>query len=258
MKQAVAYIRVSSQTQEDNTSLEYQLTKIKSFADSQSIRVIDVFRDVASGAKTENREGYKKMCDYISSNNIDLVISYKLDRIHRNQLNFLTMLKKFDSTNTSYISVKENIDTSTPLGSLMLDVLNMFSEYERKSIADRIKAGKKVKEEQIATHPSNSVIAGRSTFAYNSFFQIDEPKAEIVKYIFSTYIKLKSLAKVSSLLEANKGIKFCTKTIHNILRNQMYIGIYRYKGKKYCQHHKSIVTPYLQGKAIKILEERWL
>lgn len=252
MKKAIAYIRISSKTQVENTSLSMQTRKIRAFADSQECEIVEVFEDVATGATIE-REGYQNMIQYLSINDIDCIISYKIDRIHRNQINFLTLIEQLDKRKIAYLSVRESIDTSTPIGKLMLNVLSMFSEFERSAIADRINCGKSEKEAKIKEKNDDTVVSGRSPYAFDSNFRVDEKKKEIVKLIFSSYMKHKSLAKVAKIVE-ERGFFFSTKTLSRMLRNKMYLGIYTYRNIKYNKHHEAIVTPYVFGRVKQILE----
>ena len=67
------------------------------------------------------------------------IIIYKLDRISRSLIDFLTMRQEFAKYNVELVSCMEDFDTSTSVGKLLLNILMMFAEMERETIQKRIK-----------------------------------------------------------------------------------------------------------------------
>lgn len=69
----------------------------------------------------------------------DILICYRLDRISRNIANFSNLMEELTKKNTSFISIKEQFDTSTPMGRAMMFIASVFAQLEREVIAERIR-----------------------------------------------------------------------------------------------------------------------
>ena len=183
-KKIVMYLRVSSLNQVDNTSIEDQQEKIELYCKLNEYEIVNIFKDEAKSAKdTEFRDDYNKMIKFVSvkENNIDAILVFKSDRIHRSLKNLLIMIDKLLEHNVDFVSVTEQFDTTTAQGMLMVQMLGSFAEFERKQIGSRTKSGR------IATARKGKVPGGRPPLGYeiknNELVKIDK-EAEIVNDIF--------------------------------------------------------------------------
>lgn len=91
----------------------------------------------ATGANT-NRPDLKRLMKDIESGIIDFLIVYQLDRLSRDVRDFSNIYAFLEEHNVQFISVKENIDTSTPIGKAMMYVSVVFAQMERETIANRV------------------------------------------------------------------------------------------------------------------------
>ena len=206
-KRAVGYCRISTLMQVDNTSLKDQEDKIRMYAKLHDIVIDEMFIDKAVSGKSTDRPEYDKMMDYVKENNIDMIIVYKNDRIHRSLYNLLAMIYELQNYEVALVSVTEMFDTSTPQGMLFLQMLGSFAEFERAVINERTRNGR------IARLNENKWVGGKPAFGYkvNKYgqFEIDEEEAKIgAKYGFSK------------------------QKVDYILKNKNYIGVFEYQGKK--------------------------
>ncbi|MFR5749479.1 MAG: recombinase family protein, partial [Thomasclavelia spiroformis] len=112
-KRAVGYCRISTLMQVDNTSLKDQEDKIRMYAKLHDIVIDKIFIDKAVSGKSTDRPEYDKMMDYVKSNDIDMIIVYKNDRIHRSLYNLLAMIYELQRHEVALVSVTEMFDTST-------------------------------------------------------------------------------------------------------------------------------------------------
>ena len=245
-KRAVGYCRISTLMQVDNTSLKDQEDKIRMYAKLHDIVIDEMFIDKAVSGKSTDRPEYDKMMDYVKINDIDMIIVYKNDRIHRSLYNLLAMIYELQKYEVALVSVTEMFDTSTPQGMLFLQMLGSFSEFERKIIAERTKSGR------IANAKNKLIPGGRPPFGYrieDKKFIINEEEAEIVKNIFKLRIKGLTYNEIGKMYGMNK------QTIHRIIKNRIYVGEYRYNGKIEANGLKwkvdSIVSLYTYNKANK-------
>ena len=239
-KRCVGYCRISSESQIDNTSIENQIDKIKLYCELHDIELVKIFKDEAQSGSTiddTKRTGYNDMIKYIedSSNNIDILVVNKVDRIHRSGKNLLCMVEDIlDPINVAFVSITENFDTSTAQGKLFLTMLGGFAEFERNVINERTKSGRisKAKNKQYA--------GGRIPFGFNlkdsDNLSVNDKESDIVKRIYQLRKDRVSLNKIVKLLnEEGQTInnkKFSNSKVDYLLKNKIYIGIYTYDGKK--------------------------
>lgn len=248
MKRAVAYLRVSSVKQIDNTSIEMQEEKIKQYCNLYDITLDKIFIDEGLSAKdTDKRIKYNEMIEYISNydNNINMLIVYKADRVHRSLKNLMIMIEKLQEIDVSFLSITEQFDTTTAQGLLFLQMLGSFSEFERKLINERTHSGR------IAKGNKNLFPGGRVAFGYNLIdndrLEINIEESKIVKDIF----KLRS--KGATIVEIGKKHNMSKQRISYIIKNKIYIGKYEYNGKveknKISFNIPSIISNYIWHKA---------
>lgn len=127
--QQVAYIRVS--TQEQNTESQKEVI-------SKSCKIDRYFEEKAS-AKDTNRPELQKMLDFIREGDTVFVKDFsRLARSTKDLLNILEILKR---KNVKLVSIKENFDTSTPAGRMMITMLGAIYEFERANLLERQKDG---------------------------------------------------------------------------------------------------------------------
>lgn len=147
MKKVIGYVRVSTDKQADSgLSLEYQQAKIKAYCDLEDLELVEIIKDEAASAKSFKREGIQKVISLIKAKEIDGVVVLKLDRLTRSVKDlglFVELIKKYD---IAFMCVQDKIDTSTPSGVLVLNVLGAVAQFEREAICDRTKAALSVKK----------------------------------------------------------------------------------------------------------------
>lgn len=223
-KRAVGYCRISTLMQVDNTSLKDQEDKIKMYAKLHDIVIDKIFIDKAVSGKSTDRPEYDKMINYIKENNIDMIMVYKNDRLHRSLYNLLAMIYEMQEYNVALVSITEHFDTSTPQGMLFLQMLGSFAEFERAIINERTRNGR------IARLNENKWVGGKPSLGYKvnkqGQFEIEEEEAKIVKDIFKLRSKGLSLAKIGD------KYGFSKQKVDYILKNKNYIGVFEYQGKK--------------------------
>ena len=223
-KRAVGYCRISTLMQLDNTSLKDQEDKIKMYCKLHDIEVDKIFIDKSVSGKSTDRSEYYNMINYVKENDIDMIVVYKSDRIHRSLYNLVAMIYELQEYEVAVVSVTEMFDTSTLQGMLFLQMLGSFAEFERAVINERTRNGR------IARLNENKWVGGKPALGYkvnkDGKFEVDEEEAKIVKDIFKLKSKGLSLAKIG-----NK-YGFSKQKIDYILKNKNYIGIFEYKGKK--------------------------
>ena len=95
-----------------------------------------------SGGNT-SRPALQQLLKDCEAGLIDTVVVYKVDRLSRSLCDFTDLSKDFAKWNVAFVSVTQQIDTSTSAGKMMLNMLMAFAEYEREIIGERIRDKKK-------------------------------------------------------------------------------------------------------------------
>ncbi|MDZ4991338.1 recombinase family protein, partial [Clostridium perfringens] len=111
MKKVVGYVRVSSDSQIENTSIEEQIKRIEAYCITQEWEIVEIFRDDGFSGSNINRPRYKKMMEYLADHKGELesVVVLKMDRAHRNQLNLLQFIKvELSELNMDFVSITES------------------------------------------------------------------------------------------------------------------------------------------------------
>jgi site-specific DNA recombinase len=223
MKKAVAYIRVSSTSQEDNTSLENQLNKISLTCQLEDLELVKVYRDVCSGKDIKKRPGLNQMLNDIDT--YDTVVVFKIDRLARRLLNAVTIGDKLINNNKNLVSVTEKIDLSTAIGRMLFNMLSSFAEYERELICERVQSGKKATKEK-GGFTGGQLRLGFTTEKQNNISVIvpDETEQEIIKIVKNHKRSGKGLTEIATWLNDN-GFKtrqnklFTATQIKRVLEN---------------------------------------
>ena len=238
----ILYSRVSSISQQDNTSLSYQQNNLEDYCKANNISNYVHITDVESGAKT--RKGIKEIKELIELKLVDTIYITKLDRLYRSIIKGSAFIKYCIDNNVNIKTSLETTDTTTSSGMLSVHLLMSISEYERVNIADRCWNGKV--ERFNSGNRSQGVIAIGYNKENNNLV-VNQNESKIVNTIFQSYNKLKSLSKVQSHLKrlnirTKRNLLFTRKSIYNILTNKFYIGLVHLRGEYKNGTHQPIIS----------------
>ena len=135
---AAAYARVSTNNGQDPT---VQTRELEEYCARRGWTVAGQYIDVGiSGAKEKRPELNRLMAD-AHRRKFDAVIVWKFDRFARSVSHLLRALETFKALGIEFVSLSEQMDTSTPTGKMVFTVLGAVAELERSLIAERVKAG---------------------------------------------------------------------------------------------------------------------
>ncbi len=124
----IGYARVSTQEQ-DNTA---QITALKAAGCEL------VFEEKMSGGRWDRPELHRLLGQLRKS---DVVVVWKLDRLSRSLKDVLLVMEKIEKAGADFQSLTEAIDTSTPAGRMMMQIVGSFAEFERAMLKERTKSG---------------------------------------------------------------------------------------------------------------------
>lgn len=197
-----------------------------------------VYEDEGFSGGNLNRPDFKKMMDAARKRKFKAIIVYRLDRISRNISDFSSLIEELARLDIAFVSIKEQFDTSTPMGRAMMYIASVFSQLERETIAERIrdnmhelaKTGRWLGGTTPTGYSSEAIksvsIDGKTKKICK--LKLIPEEAALVKTIFDLYIETDSQTKTESELIA-RGIKtkngnyFNRYSIKGILQNPVYM-----------------------------------
>ena len=138
-KKAVIYARVST----DSQTTDNQLLQLRAYAARMDYQIVAELADNGfSGSKGKaHRPGYARLCEMICRREIEIVLAWSVDRISRSMTDLLSFLADLKAKNVDLFLHQQNLDTSTPSGRAMFQLLGVFSELESAILKERIHAG---------------------------------------------------------------------------------------------------------------------
>ena len=139
MKQAIAYIRVSTMEQAtEGVSLEAQQARIAAWCESNGYKLAEVCIDAGlSGSRMDNRPELQRALDAIKKGNA--LVVYSLSRLGRSTKDILNISDLLQIRKADLVSLSEQFDTTTAAGKLMFGMLALLAEFERGLVSERTK-----------------------------------------------------------------------------------------------------------------------
>ncbi len=138
MKVAV-YGRVSTSDKDQNP--ETQLMPMRDFIQAQGWEVYKTYVDMAPANDLAHRTAWRQLLDDAAKRRFSVVLVFKLDRAFRSVKHMHDTLAAWEMVGVSFKSLREQFDTSTALGRLLLNLLAALAEFELELIRERVKAG---------------------------------------------------------------------------------------------------------------------
>jgi DNA invertase Pin-like site-specific DNA recombinase len=138
-RRVALYVRVST----DGQTTENQKRELQIVAERHGWNVVEVFQDRAiSGAKPrEERPAMRRLMEGVGRRDFDMVAAWSVDRLGRSLQDLVGFLAEIHAKGVDLYLDKQGIDTSTPAGRAMFQMMGVFSEFERAMIVERVKAG---------------------------------------------------------------------------------------------------------------------
>ena len=199
-----------------------------------------------SGGNTE-RPQFKKMMKDAKEHKFSAVVCYRLDRISRNISDFAKLIEELNALQINFVSIREQFDTSSPMGRAMMYIASVFSQLERETIAERIrdnmrelaKTGRWLGGMTPTGYSSEAVekvtLDGKVRKAFK--LKLLDEEAKLIQVIFNKFLETNSLSKTDAYMIQNdyktkNGRYFTRFAIRHILANPVYMiadkDAYRY------------------------------
>lgn len=238
---AACYVRVSTENQIENYSIEEQIERLQSYCLSKDWSIEKVYTDGGYSGGNVERPALMQMLDDIHAKKIDIVIVYKLDRLSRSQKDTLTLIEdEFLSNNVEFVSMSENFDTSTPFGRAMIGILSVFAQLEKDQITERFTMGRIGRGKAGYYHGGPTAPTGYKYI--DGKLEIDEYRALQVQEVFSEFLTGLSINAIQRQMDEKYGGWSSHSLVSNVLRNTVYIGKVKFKKQTYEGIHAPIIA----------------
>ena len=197
-----------------------------------------IYEDEGFSGGNMERPRFKEMMAEARAKKFSAIVCYRLDRISRNIGDFAKLIEELDGLNVSFISIKEQFDTSSPMGRAMMYISSVFSQLERETIAERIrdnmhelsKTGRWLGGISPTGYKSEQVekitVEGKIKKACK--LELIPEEADLIKQIYKVFLETNSLTKTETYF-INNGYKtkneklFTRFALRNILTNPVYM-----------------------------------
>jgi DNA invertase Pin-like site-specific DNA recombinase len=132
------YARVST----DKQAVDMQTSELKDFIKRRDWKIYKAYIDQGYSGKNTKRPAFNEMMDHARDRRFDILMVWKLDRLGRSLKDLINILDELASFGVDFISYKDrHMDTTTPTGKLVFNVVASVAEFERDLISERVKAG---------------------------------------------------------------------------------------------------------------------
>ena len=222
-----------------------------SYAKSKDYTEFEYYVDGGYSGKDLNRPAIQKLIEDCKNHKIDAVFVFKLDRISRSQRDTLYLIEEvFNKYNVSFISMRENFDTSTPFGKAMIGVLSVFAQLERETILERTRIGLKKRAEAGLWRGG-----GKIPFPYrydrNTGTLIPIPEqVELLHKMISLYISGKSFNAIGDIVGMDESL------VETRILSITNTGKVPYKDEVYEGKHEAVVSDELYEEILRVNKVR--
>lgn len=231
-KKVIGYVRVSTEEQvKDGFSLDNQRSDIKHKCNMEDWELLKIFEDEGiSGASLNERDGLKAALKFAKEEKVDYLIVWKLSRLSRKVMDVVDILKFLEHSETSLLSIKDNIDTATHMGKYFLYIASIFAEIERENIIVQVKGGMAQKAREGLWNGGSAPLGYKLV---DKKLIINKEEAKIIKFIFTEYLTGKGYKAIAKDLndrglKTSKNAYFSGNSVKDIITNPIYAGRIRW------------------------------
>ncbi len=186
MKRAAIYVRVSTLEQaQEGYSIGEQKERLIAYCKAHDWIIANIYVDGGYSGSNLNRPGIQKLMQ--ETEEFDVVLVYKLDRVSRSQRDTLYLIEEiFMPSEVDFVSMQECFDTSSPFGKAMIGLLAVFAQLEREQIKERTKMGRMARAKQGYYHGGGHIPVGYEYI--DGKLVINPYEADQVRKIYEWYI----------------------------------------------------------------------
>lgn len=221
-------------------SIDNQIEMCKKYAENhfENIEKFYIYEDEGFSGGNVNRPEFQRLIQDARDKKFNVLICYRLDRISRDVADFSNTIEELNDYNIDFVSIKEQFDTSTPMGRAMMYVTSVFAQLERETIAER------VKDNMLQLAMTGRWLGGNTPLGFESektvYLDKDykerslvilnpiEEEMKLVNFFYDKYLELGSIHQLRKYLIQNNyktrnDAYYSSRAISDILRNPAYV-----------------------------------
>ena len=230
MIRAVIYARYSSHAQKD-ASIEQQLRVCRQWAREHDIQIVAEYCDHAISGTSDKRPEFLRMIKDSAKGRWERVLVYKIDRFARNRYDSAMYKARLKKNGVKVYSVMEPIPDG-PEGILLESVLEGSAEYYSANLSQNIRRG--MHDNALACKVNNGGLPLGLKKGEDGKYAIEPAGAAVVREIFEMYAAGANVTEIIATLNSrglrtSRGARWNKNSLHTILRNERYAGVYIWK-----------------------------
>lgn len=215
-----SYVRCST-TKQDLTTQTQQLVD---YSNAFGFQIQKHINDFGVSGSEFNRDGLNKIRDGIKNKSFNQLLIYSISRLGRSMIETISLLNELNDNGINVISLKENLDLSTPSGKMISQIFSVLSEYELETLRTRVR-------DTLQTKKRNGIKYTKSVFGFdihNGKMVVNEKEQKLIRKMFKMYEGGFGFTDISNHLNKNghrirNGNPFSRSYVMNILKNKQKI-----------------------------------
>jgi len=212
-----SYVRCSTTKQDLST----QSQQLIDYSNAYGFSIDNQISDFGISGSEFNREGLNQIKEGMKNQSFNQLLIYSISRLGRSMVETITFLNELNEIGINVISLKENIDLSTPSGKMISSILSVLSEYELETLRNRV-------SDTLQTKKRNGIKYTKSVYGFdfdNLKMSLNEKEQKLIRKIFRMYNNGFGYTEISNHLNTNghrikNGRLFSRFYVRNILQNK--------------------------------------
>ena len=247
-RRAVAYVRVSDESQVEGHSLAGQRREIQRYCERSGYTLAHVYADEGVSAYTDQvskRPGLAALLSDARLGRFDVVVVHTIDRWARNISVQREALQALGQAGVGFVSVTENFDFSTPAGRLMLTMIGGVSEFFSDQLGVHVVKG--LRERAESGLPAGPIPFGYRPTGPGTPAAVVPAEAEAVRTVFARKLRGDSNGEIAAWLNAEgyrprgRNPMFTPWAVRDMLRTRYYLGVVLFQGEAFPGQHERII-----------------
>ena len=267
------YLRVSTEEQAliQEGSLDSQRHRLNSFVEIKNAqemgwgKISDYYVDEGLSAKDTRRPAFQRMMNDIRKRKINLILVTDLSRLSRSLMDFCVILNELKKHNAKFLSMKEQFDTSTAAGEMMVFNIMNLAQFERKQTSERVSQNFHSRALRGLRNGALPILGYDADPDNKSRLVLNDDEVKRVRQIFKVFLQEGSIAKTIRKLEELKihpkshsnrvylhssHGKWSRPGLLSLLRNPSYVGL-KEVNKKYKTRDAGELKPWEMYQVVK-------